>query len=448
MRLSEILHLVWINIMENKFKVVLTSLGIIVGSATIILVVAVGHGGEVDVQNQFKNLNAGSINVSVATEADLMDRMMGGFAGGAPQGGSFGGGSFGGGAGGNRSGGGGSAGARMPGMMGGGTGGGRTVTLSTTDVEDIASLVPDLSQVSILNSGTGAVDGGYLEEETDYDLIGVLPEYQEISNLELLQGDFISEEDEEDKSKVAVIGYGLAQEIFGSAYLAYGDSLAIEGKKYDVVGVLSQMGSVTSGVSPDDSIFIPYSTGLKYVFGSDVSPQITAIASDVGEVDAAMENIQAVLQEDHPNASFTVTDAGQSMEAASTSANTLSMLLMAVACIVFVVGGIGIMNVLFVSVRERTQEIGILKALGCSRREILLEFLWEANFISILGGVAGVAAGFALVPLVRLSGMTVIPVGASGIYAMAFAVVTGTVFGFYPAWKAAALMPVEALSQE
>ena len=208
------------------------------------------------------------------------------------------------------------------------------------------------------------------------------------------------------------------------------------------------MGSVTSGTSPDDSIFIPYSTGLKYVFGSSVNPQITAIASNVGEIDAAMENIQAVLQEDHPNASFTVTDAGKSMEAASASAKTLSMLLMAVACIVFVVGGIGIMNVLFVSVRERTQEIGILKALGCSKREILLEFLWEANFISILGGVAGVAVGFALIPLVGLSGMTVIPVGVSGIYAMAFAVVTGTVFGFYPAWKAAALMPVEALSQE
>ena len=238
MRMGEILHLVWINIMENKFKVVLTSLGIIVGSATIILVVAVGHGGEIDVQNQFKNLNAGSINVTVATQADLMDRMMGGFAGGGgPPGGSFGGGSFGAGGGVQRSGGsGGGTGAarsgstaafRMPGMVGGGTSG-RAVTLSTTDVDDIASLVPDLSQVSILNSGTGAVDGGELEEETDYTVIGALPEYQGISNLELLQGDFISEEDEEDKSKVAVIGYSLAQDIFGSAYLAYVDGLTIE----------------------------------------------------------------------------------------------------------------------------------------------------------------------------------------------------------------------------
>ncbi len=106
------------------------------------------------------------------------------------------------------------------------------------------------------------------------------------------------------------------------------------------------------------------------------------------------------------------------------------------------------MNVLFVSVKERTQEIGILKALGCSKREILLEFLVEANFMSIFGGVLGVIAGFALVPVVRMIGMTVEPLAVSGVLALAFAVVTGTAFGFYPAYKAAQLTPIEALQQE
>ena len=463
MRLGEILHLVWINIMESKFKVVLTSLGIIVGSATIVLVIAVGHGGEVDVQNQFKNLNAGSISVSVSTEADLRDQMMQGLerAFGGQTGGS-GGQAFGGNggtAGGNRTAGGtgrtaggtagGMAGGAAGGFMGGGSfSGGQSVTLSTTDVDDIASFVPGLSDVSILSSGNASVEGGDLEDETDYTVVGVLPDYQSISNLELLQGDFISEDDQDTKNKIAVIGYGLAQDIFGSAYAAYGENLSIEGKKYEIVGVLASMGSVTTGVSPDDSIFIPYSTALKYVFGNQAKPQIMAIASDVGEVPQAMENIQAVLTEDHPKASFTIADAGSSMEAATTSANTLSMLLMAVACIVFVVGGIGIMNVLFVSVKERTQEIGILKALGCSKREILLEFLFEANLISVFGGIVGVGMGFALTPLVRMTGMTVEPLAVSGFYSMAFAVVTGTLFGFYPAGKAAALMPIEALSQE
>jgi putative ABC transport system permease protein len=103
---------------------------------------------------------------------------------------------------------------------------------------------------------------------------------------------------------------------------------------------------------------------------------------------------------------------------------------------------------MFVSVKERTKEIGILKALGSSKKEILLEFLTEAMFISILGGILGLVLGFALVPLIRLSGMTIEPLAVSGLYAMIFAVATGTIFGFYPAWKAAALMPIEALSEE
>ncbi|MGX8702444.1 ABC transporter permease [Caproiciproducens sp.] len=452
MRFSEILHLVWINILESKTKVMLTSLGIIVGAATIVLVIAIGHGGEVDVQEQFKTLNVGAINVTVSTQADMADAMagmmppgdMGG--GGGFSGGGFSGGTRGGFSGGSRTGGSGG------GMSGGQTGGGsarqKGVTLTTTDVEDILSYVPDLSSASIVISGTGAVLTDNLDEETDETIVGCLPEYQDISNLELLQGDFITQDDEDGKNKVAVIGNSLAKTLFGSAYAAYGDVLTIEGKSYTVVGVLSGIGTVSSGVSPDDSIYLPYSTAQKFVLGSTATPSIMAIASDVKEVSDAMANITAVLTENYPNGSFTLTDAGSEMEAATTSANTLSMLLIAVAIIVFIVGGIGIMNVLFVSVRERTQEIGILKALGCSKREILLEFLMEANFMSIFGGALGVIAGFALVPAVRMAGMTVEPLAVSGVLALAFAVVTGTAFGFYPAYKAAQLTPIEALQQE
>ena len=135
------------------------------------------------------------------------------------------------------------------------------------------------------------------------------------------------------------------------------------------------MGTVSSGISPDDSIFLPYSTGVKYIVGSSVSPTITVIMEDVDEVDAAMENIQTILSDSYPNAEFTITDAGSKMEAASASNDTLTTLLISMAVIVFIVGGIGIMNVLFVSVKERTKEIGILKAIGCTKRDILLEFL-------------------------------------------------------------------------
>ena len=452
MRLSEILHLVWINIMENKFKVFLTSLGIIVGSATIVLVIAVGHGGEVDVQNEFKTLSAGSINVSVSTQAEMQDQMLQRIMG--AMGGS--GGRATGGTGGTRTAGG-SGGFRAPAggaarAGAGGVGGGmvrqQSVTLGTTDVDDITSLISGLSDISLYVNGTGKVNGGDLTEDTSYTVLGIGADYQNMCNLSLLQGDFLTSDDDSSKNKVAVIGYTLAQEIFGSAYSAYGETLSIEGKTYQIVGVLNKMGSVSSGTSPDESIFVPYSTALKFIYGNQANPQIMAIASDVKQVSTIMANIKAVLTEDHPKANFTVTDAGSTMEAAMSNANTLSMLLTAVACIVFIVGGIGIMNVMFVSVKERTQEIGILKALGCSKREILLEFLLEAVFISVFGGLLGLAVGFSMVPVVRLSGMTVEPLAVSGVYSMVFAVVTGSVFGFYPAWKAASLLPIEALTQE
>lgn len=449
MRFSEIFHLVWMNIAENKSKVLLTSLGVIVGAATIVLVIAIGHGGEVDVQEQFKTLNVGAIEVSVSTSADMADA----FAGMMP--GNFGGAQRSGNTGGNSArrttaaqGGGFSAFAGAMGGFGGSTVTQKGVTLTTTDVDDIMSFVPDLTSASIITSGTGKVLTDSLDDETDETIVGCLPEYQGISNLEMLQGDFITQDDQDTKAKVAVVGYNLAKTLFGSAYAAYGDVMTIEGKTYDVVGVLNSMGTVSSGISPDDSIYLPYATAQKFVLGSTAKPTITAVATDVKQVQTVMDNIKAVLTENYPKGQFTLKDAGSEMEAATTSANTLSMLLIAVAIIVFIVGGIGIMNVLFVSVKERTQEIGILKALGCSKREILLEFLVEANLIGTFGGIVGVAAGFALVPAVRLTGMTVEPLAVGGVLALAFAIITGTVFGFYPAYKAAQLMPIEALSQE
>lgn len=455
MRFSEILHLVWINIKESKTKVLLTSLGVVVGAATIVLVIAIGHGGEVDVQEQFKTLNVGAIDVSVSTSADMADQMAGGMMGGFPNGG-FPGGNFSGGNSGSRSG---SSTRRQSGNTGnfGGMAGQagsafaqaqKGVTLTTTDVDDILSFVPGLSSASLISSGTGKVLTDELDEETSETIVGCLPDYQGISNLSLLAGDFITEDDQDNKSKVAVVGYNLAKTLFGGAYAAYGNVMTIEGKTYDVVGVLNSMGSVSSGISPDDSIYLPFSTAQKYVLGSTATPKITAVASDVQQVQTTMANIKTVLTENYPKGNFTLTDAGSEMEAATTSAKTLSMLLIAVAIIVFIVGGIGIMNVLFVSVKERTQEIGILKALGCSKREILLEFLVEANMMGTFGGIVGVGAGFALVPLLRLTGMTVEPLAIGGVLALLFAIVTGTLFGFYPAYKAAQLMPIEALSQE
>lgn len=430
MRLGEIFRLVWINILGNKFKMMLTSLGIIVGAATIVMVIAIGRGGQMDVEDQFKNLSAGAIDISYSNSSSgggggMMPMMPGGGARGGARGG----------------------GAARGGMMPS-FGVNRNITLSKDDVEELELFVPDITAVSISATAKKGVTGGDLEEETQYTIAGVTESYQEVSNLTMAIGEFITEENDTNQDKVCVLGSSIAEEIFGSAMEAFDSIIYIDGRSYTVYGVLERMGTVSSGISPDEAIFVPYDTAEKYIMGRDISPQITVVAEDVNEVPEVIENIKIVLDQNYTNANFTITDAGSKMEAATSSADTLAMLLVAVASIVFIVGGIGIMNVLFVSVQERTREIGILKALGASKRDILLEFLAEAFLISAFGGVVGIGLSMALMPLMSYTGMRVEPSLTGYVLALLFAVVTGTVFGFYPARKAAALVPIEALNME
>lgn len=480
MKLSEILRLVWINLIQNKFKVVLTSIGIVVGAATIVMVIAIGRGGQMDVADQFKNLNAGAIDISYEQSTDSSSsnskgssksgstnkssggnseskgnqRDPGGFGGGQgmPQmpGGSSGGGSQG-----------------MPQMPGGGMQGGfggfmaggnnnndsskinqEKITLSEDDMDDLKTFLPGISDITISYTTKSEVDGGDLDEAESYIIAGVKNNYVSMSNLTMAAGSFIESSNETNKEKVCVLGYSVAKEIFGSVEDAYDSTIYIDNRAYVVNGVISEVGTVSSGISPDDSIFIPYNTGVKYIVGTDANSTITVIASDVDNVDNVMENIQSVLAENYPNAEFTITDAGSKMEAASESNNTLTTLLIAMAAIVFIVGGIGIMNVLFVSVKERTKEIGILKAIGCTQKDILIEFLMEACFISILGGILGVLLSFGITPIVEYFDVRVELSVAGAVLAVVFAIFTGTVFGFYPALKASKLVPVEALNEE
>ena len=464
MRISELLRLVIINLSQNKFKVILTSVGIIVGSATIMMVLAIGTGGKLEVAEQFKNLNAGAIDISYESNAISFEggRNRNGGGGGMPSGGRMpaGGGNRGGGAGGFGGGmpQGGPGGGMPPGGMGEGFGGGfgrendrmnmEKIVLSTDDMEDLEVFVPDISDVTISYTTTSEVEGGELEEAGSYTIAGVKSNYMEISNLSMIIGEFLSSENDENKEKYCVLGYSTAKEIFGSVYSGYGDVVYIDARPYVISGVLAEMGSVSSGISPDTAIFIPYDTGVKYITGQDISPTITVIAADVNNVDTVIENIETVLADSYANAEFTISDAGTKMEAASKSNDTLQLLLVAMAAIVFVVGGIGIMNVLFVSVKERTNEIGILKALGCSKRDILLEFLFEACFMSFIGAILGVLAALGVTPIIEGFSVRVELSVSGALLSLAFGVITGSIFGFYPAYKASSLIPVVALNQD
>lgn len=438
MRLSEIARLVWINLVQNKTKVLLTSVGIIVGSATIMLVIAIGTGGKEEVAEQFKNLNAGAIDITYDSSASEESEMMPGGGGGMPGGG-----------GGSSSGGGPSGGFGGPGGdMSSSKNDRDKVTLTDSDIEDIESFVPGISDGTLTFSTTSSIDGGELEESTTLTVAGVESNYADMSNFTMAIGDFLTDQNNELKEKECVLGYDAAKTIFGSVYDAYDGTVYIDSRAYTVAGVLSQMGTVAAGISPDSAVFIPYNTGIKYLTGSNVSPTVTVIAEDVNNVASIKTSIEEVLAESYPNATFTLSDAGSKMEAASKSNETLTLLLYAMAAIVFIVGGIGIMNVLFVSVKERTNEIGILKAIGCSRRDIMTEFLMEAVSISFVGSIIGVLAALAITPLIEQLGVRVSLSATGAALALIFGIFTGSVFGFYPAYKASRLIPVEALNAE
>ncbi len=437
MKLSELLRLVWINLAQNKFKVILTSIGIVVGSATIMMVIAIGTGGKMDVADQFKNLNAGSVDISYESTATTTTSFGGGrgeFSSGDSSGRVMGG---------------------PPGMLDTGNTSDESdrinqenIVLSEDDMDDLSVFVPDLDAETISYSTKADVEGGDLEDATSYTIAGTLSNYGEISNLQLSIGDYLTDENDENKEKICVLGYSVALEIFGTAYDAYDEVVYIDDRPYVVSGVVEEMGTVSSGISPDTSIFIPYQTGIKYLTGEDVSPTITVIATDVNDVEMVIENIKTVLLDSYPNAEFTISDAGSKMDAASASNETLTLLLISMAIIVFIVGGIGIMNVLFVSVKERTNEIGILKAMGCSQKDILMEFLFEASCMSFIGAVIGVFLSLGITPIVESFSVRVELSVSGALISLAFGVITGTVFGFYPAYKASRLIPVVALNQD
>ncbi|AQS58142.1 ABC transporter permease [Desulforamulus ferrireducens] len=395
MRLKQLLKLVMTNITQNKMRTFLTTLGVIVGTATIFLVVAIGKGGEAQVNEQYSKLNVGTIIVMPAQRGRVAD------------------------------------------------------PLTKKDAE-LFLASPNIAQAFPILRGNGNVN--YNNYSASAAFMAVEPGFQSSNNLTVELGRPIEDEDEIKKNKVAVVGAELANTLTdGNPAELVGQNISINSRRFEVIGIYNRVGDSGSGQSYDDAAFIPYTVGEKYLLGTRANPTINVQATSMDTVQAAIEDITNSLNENHRAGGadqFRVMDAGSRLAAAQESAKSMSLLLLAVAAVVLVVSGIGIMNVMFVTVKERTKEIGTLKAIGAKKREILNQFLIEAVIISLVGGIIGVIVGFLTIPVLHYFELAALPSLGGVLLGLIFSVVTGIFFGFYPAWKAAELSPLEALRYE
>ncbi|MCP8968095.1 ABC transporter permease [Ectobacillus ponti] len=416
MKLVELLRSVMLSVATNKFRVILTSLGIIIGTFTIIMVVGIGKASEQAVEDQYKRLSVESITITKV---------------------------------------------RGPGKEGTSS----SKTLTKQDAMKMSELLNNVKSVGISTGTSSEVANGLTTSTVS--IQGINEAYAAITHLTPMSGDLFTDEDGTMRNKVVVLGYNLASLLFdGNVDTAVGSKIMVKGSPYTVTGVLSRIGGsggISSGpgnmgsTSADDMAFIPYDVALKYTTGMGGTKggrgggmvTIIAQANDINSVKPAIEEITKYIGEVTGSSdSYSVVDAGSTLASAQQTSSTMSALLIAVAAIVMVVSGIGIMNVLMVSVKERTREIGILKSIGAARKVILLEFLFEAIFISLCGGLLGVLLSVFAPWLLSFTEISYLASLKGILLGLGFSVITGIFFGYYPAAKASKLKPIEALNHD
>ena len=323
-----------------------------------------------------------------------------------------------------------------------------TATISDSEVSVSADEIESLEAYSSIDSAAPVISSSETVKKNSnsgsYSIVGITPEYFSVRDIDIQRGRKVVESDIEWNTNICVIGTDVATDLFGT-WDAVNGTIIIGDSIYKVVGVLEEQGSSLAG-SDDSKIFIPYSTAERVTGQSGVSSVYIKAAGE-NSVNAAINSTEAfLLQATRDEDSYTVNNQSEVLDTMGDVTNTMTLLLAGIAAISLLVGGIGIMNIMLVSVTERTREIGIRKAVGAKRRHIMFQFLCEACILSALGGVIGLLLSFCAIECYSFAAATAAGLNwMVGFAAIGFCLVIGVVFGSYPAAKASRLQPIEAL---
>lgn len=315
------------------------------------------------------------------------------------------------------------------------------VSISADDVESLASY-PTIDSVAPIISTNKSVKKN--SETGNYSIVGITPSYFSVQDIDIQRGRKILESDLEWNTNVCVIGTEVATDLFGT-WDAVNGTITIGERIYKVVGVLEEQGSSLAG-SDDSKILIPYSTAERMTGQSSVNSFYIKATSE-NTVNAAINSVSAfLLQATRDEDAYDVSNQSEVLDTMDEVTNTMSLLLAGIAGISLLVGGIGIMNIMLVSVTERTREIGIRKAVGAKRKHIMLQFLCESCILSVLGGLIGLVLSFAGIEIYNIIATSATAMNWSvGMAAILFCAIIGVLFGSYPAAKASRLQPIDAL---
>ena len=406
MRLFMIFRVAFKALGRNKLRTALTMLGMIIGVAAVIAMVALGVGAQEGIEASIQSAGTNLITVYAGSFS------MGGQRQGA----------------------------------------GAAITLSLEDAVAIRDEVSGIQYMSVgVRSQQQVVVSG---QNWRTNISGVDIEWPQIRSWPVKYGSFFSQQDVTASARVAVLGLTVATNLFGEDADPSGEIIRIKDQPFKVIGVMTGKGATTSGENLDDSILIPYTTCMKKLMGTQNIQNMTISAASADEVALVKDRVSTVLRMRHrifpgDTDDFMLFTADEIMAMRTETTRTMTALLSGIAGVSLLVGGIGIMNIMLVSVTERTREIGLRMAIGAKGRDVLLQFLVEAVVLSLFGGGIGIACGFGLAKIVTQVWAYPTAISPDSIVlAFAFSAVTGIFFGFYPATKAAKLDPIEALRFE